>query len=192
MNIDQLIQSRRSVFPAQFAGGLLNDTDIERLLKNANWAPTHLHTEPWRFMVFSGESMESLMHFLAGLYKEITLPEHFSLAKFEKYTERMAKTSHVIAIGMARHENTGIPEEEEIAAVAMAVQNMWLTLADIPGAGGYWSSGSLVYTPQMEEYLGWSPEVRCLGLFYLGKVDPAKPHAEGKRKPWEEKVIWKK
>jgi hypothetical protein len=44
----------------------------------------------------------------------------------------------------------------------------------------------------MAEYLGWPPEVRCLGLFYLGKVDPTKPHAEGKRKPWEEKVIWKK
>lgn len=192
MNIDELIRTRRSVFPAQFAGGMLEDADIERMLENANWAPTHLHTEPWRFMVFSGPAMEALMHFLADLYKEITLPEHFSQAKFEKYTARVTSTSHVIAIGMHRHENTGIPEEEEISSVAMAVQNMWLTLADIPGAGGYWSSGSLVYTPQMAEYLDWPAEVRCLGLFYLGKVDPTKPHSDGKRKPWQDKVIWKK
>lgn len=192
MNIDHIIRNRRSVFPAQFAGGKLDDNDIARMLENANWAPTHLHTEPWRFMVFSDASMEKLMKFMAELYKEITLPENFSQAKYEKYTEKTAKTSHVIAIGMQRHENTAIPEEEEIAAVAMAVQNLWLTLADIPGAGGYWSSGSLVYTPQMAEYLGWPAEVRCLGLFYVGKIDPSKPHAPGKRKAWEEKVIWRR
>lgn len=189
--IDEIIRNRRSVFPAQFSGGQLSDNDINRLLENANWAPTHLHTEPWRFIVYKQKAIKGLMEFMAGLYKEITPEEHYSQAKYEKYFQRIEKVSHVIAIGMHRHDVPGLPEEEEIAAVAAAVQNLWLTLGTIKGAGGYWSTGALVYTPQLHDYLGWDEHVRCLGLFYLGMVDEAKPHAVGQRKPVADKVLWK-
>ena len=191
MSIDDIIKRRRSVFPAQFSGEKLTDEDIQRLLENANWAPTHIHTEPWRFIVFKDNSLKELMLFLADLYKAITPLEHYSEAKYQKFAERAHKVSHVIAIGMHRHDLPGLPEEEEIAAVAMSVQNLWLTLTDIPKAGGYWSSGSLVYTPQFAEFLGWEKPVRCLGLFYIGKVDETKPHADGHRKPIADKVVWR-
>jgi nitroreductase len=191
MYIDELIKRRRSVFPAQFSGDKLPDSEINRLLENANWAPTHIHTEPWRFIVFKDESLKELMLFMAELYKAITPIEHYSTAKYQKFATRADNVSHVIAIGMHRHDLPGLPEEEEIAAVAMAVQNLWLTLADIPKAGGYWSSGPLVYTPQFAEYLGWKSPIRCLGLFYIGMVDESKPHAEGHRKPIAEKVVWR-
>ncbi len=190
MSLDQIIQSRRSFFPAQFSGEKLPDSLIHRMFENANWAPTHLHTEPWRFKVYKDDSLLELMKFMAGLYREITLPEHFSQAKFDKYTQANTRASHVIAIGMHRHELQGLPECEEVAAVAMAVQNMWLTLSSEPGAGGYWSTGSMVYTPQMAQFLDFQSPVSCLGLFYIGSIDQSKPHAEGKRKPIEEKVIW--
>lgn len=191
MIIDELIKRRRSVFPAQFSGDKLPDNEINRLLENANWAPTHIHTEPWRFIVFKEESLKELMLFMAQLYKAITSEEHYSEAKYQKFAERANKVSHVIAIGMHRHDLPGLPEEEEIAAVAMSVQNLWLTLTDIPNAGGYWSTGPLVYTPQFTEYLGWHSPIRCLGLFFIGMVDENKPHAEGQRKPIAEKVVWR-
>jgi nitroreductase len=191
MGIDEIIRNRRSVFPAQFSGEKLADKDIMRMLENANWAPTHIHTEPWRFIVFKDDKIKDLMLFMANLYKNITPKENYSEAKFEKFANRAQNVSHIIAIGMHRHDLPGLPEEEEIAAVAMAVQNLWLTLTDIPEAGGYWSSGALVYTPQFAEYLGWNSPIRCLGLFYVGIKDAKKPHADGHRKPIENKVVWR-
>lgn len=191
MGIDEIIRNRRSVFPAQFSGEKLVDKDIIRMLENANWAPTHIHTEPWRFIVFKDDKIKDLMLFMANLYKNITPKENYSEAKFEKFANRAQNVSHIIAIGMHRHDLPGLPEEEEIAAVAMAVQNLWLTLTDIPEAGGYWSSGALVYTPQFAEYLGWNSPIRCLGLFYVGIKDANKPHADGHRKPIENKVVWR-
>ena len=41
---------------------------IEQILENAKWAPTHGLNEPWRFVVFSGNSRQQLSDFLTGWY----------------------------------------------------------------------------------------------------------------------------
>jgi nitroreductase len=190
MNIDEISAHRRSYFPVQYTGEKVSKLTIERLLQNANWAPNHLHTEPWRFKVFEGDALKHLMDFMAGLYKKVSTPENFSQAKFDKYANNSAKASHIIAICMQRSDKPGLPETEEIAAVACAVQNMWLTLTVIPNTGGYWSSGGLVYKPEMAEFLKLETDQRCLGLFYIGIINPESPKPVGFRKPWEEKVDW--
>lgn len=190
MNIDEIIANRRSYYTAQYTGEKVSRKTIERLLKNANWAPNHLHTEPWRFKVFEGESLKNLMVFMAALYKKGCTPESFSQAKFDKYAMNAEKVSHVIAICLQRSDKPGLPEEEEIAAVACAVQNIWLTLTLVPHTGGYWSSGGLVYKPEMAEFLKLGADQGCLGLFYIGMINPESSKPVGIRKPWEEKVEW--
>jgi nitroreductase len=190
MNIDEIIAHRRSYYPAQYTGEKISRSTVERLLKNANWAPNHLHTEPWRFKVFEGESLKALMAFMAGLYKKGSTPENFSQAKFDKFAINAEKVSHVVAICMQRSDKPGLPESEEIAAVACAVQNIWLTLTMVPHTGGYWSTGNLVYKAEMAEFLRLEIDERCLGLFYIGMVNPESQAPMGIRKPWEEKVEW--
>lgn len=192
MHIDQIIQSRRSVYPTQMSGEKIPNQFIERMLANAIWAPTHHLSQPWQFVVYEGDAKNKLLDYMAFLYSTHTPEERFSSAKYEKFEKRKQQVSHIIAINMRRHERDGLPEGEEIAAVAMAVQNMWLTLADHPGYGGYWSSGNLVYLRELADYMHLNDHERCLGLFYLGCVAEDASLPERQRNKLSEHLRWEK
>ena len=186
--VHKLIRQRRSVFPQQFSGEAVSREEVEVLLENAHWAPTHGRTEPWLFKVYSGEALARLGKAHAEMYKIHKSPDEFQERKYEKLARRPTECSHVIAICMKRGDNPKIPEVEEIEAVAMAVQNLWLT-ANAMGLAGYWSSGGMTYHSSMHEYLELGPEDKCLGFFMLGR--PKEEWPRGKRRvSWREKVEW--
>jgi len=54
------------------------------------------------------------------------------------------------------------PEWEEISAVAMAVQNMWLACTALE-IGAYWSSPSLIN--HLDEFFNFNEGESCLGFF---------------------------
>ena len=163
------------------------DALVQQMLENANWAPTHGLTEPWRFVVFTGESLKRLADFFQQVYKENTPAESFDEGKYQKQGESILQSSHVVAIIMKRQETEKIPEVEEVCAVACAVQNMWLT-ATANGIGCYWSTGGPTFKPQGKAFFGLSEKDKLLGFMYVGNYDGELP--TGKRKPWEEKVSW--
>ena len=45
---------------------------LDQLLENANWAPTHGRTEPWRFHIFTGEGRKRLAQSLQDIYQRTT------------------------------------------------------------------------------------------------------------------------
>ncbi|MGY8689040.1 MAG: nitroreductase family protein, partial [Verrucomicrobiales bacterium] len=47
--ITSIIRQRRSVKPTMMSPDSVPREMIELMLENANWAPTHGLTEPWRF-----------------------------------------------------------------------------------------------------------------------------------------------
>ena len=169
--------------PAQYNNEPISKDLIVQLLEAANWAPTHKQTEPWRFKVVYGESQVDLGRFLAKKYKATA--DKYSEFKYNKIKERMDKAGAVIVICMQRDKNEILPEWEEIAATAMAVQNMWLMATSL-GIGAYWSSPLLI--KYMDEFINLEEGERCLGFFYLGNYDGAPPE----RVPGnsEEKVTW--
>ena len=187
--ISRVIRLRRSMSPPKYSGEPVRKEEVELLLENAHWAPNHGKTEPWHFIVFSGESLAELGKQHAELYKTHTPAESFQQEKYEKLMRRPTEASHVIAICMKRGSNPKIPEIEEIEAVACAVQNIYLTATAL-GLAGYWSSGGMTYHDSMREALGLGAEDRCLGFFFLGR--PGGEWPEGKRRStWQEKVEWR-
>ena len=52
-NISEIIQHRRSIYPAIYTGEVVPQEVIQKMVENANWAPTHRLTEPWRFTVIT-------------------------------------------------------------------------------------------------------------------------------------------
>ncbi|EMR04187.1 nitroreductase family protein [Cesiribacter andamanensis] len=186
--LNQLIRYRRAVYVNSFSGQRIDDAIIEQLLENANWAPTHARTEPWRFSVFCDEGLQTLAHFQANLYKELATAEGtFEQGKHQKLLENPAKCSHIISIGMRRDPKGKVPEIEEIEAVACAVQNMWLT-ASAYGIGCYWGSGGITYKEEALSFFDLQPGDRLLGFLYLGI--PKGPWPEGRRQPVAEKIRW--
>lgn len=185
--INHLIRNRRSVFPDQFeAGKRIPDEIIHEILINATWAPTHKHTEPWHFSVFTGEGLKQLARFQGELYKQ-EAGDGFSEKKYLKLQRQPLKASHIIAIGMKRTPNSRIPEVEEIAAVACAVQNIYLTVTAY-GLGGYWTTGGITYMEQAKPFFGLGEADRLMGFFYLGYV--AVPSGKGKRMDISAKTSW--
>ena len=87
---------------------------------------------------------------------------------------------------MDRNIENLIPEWEEIAAVSMSVQNMWLTCT-VNEVGCYWSSPAII--SRLNNFLELKSNQRCLGLFYMGKYDEL-PQNNLKKKSIKEKVIW--
>ena len=184
---NQLIRNRRSVFPKQFEEGkTIPDDIINQVLENATWAPSHGLTEPWHFIVFTGDGLKKLAQFQSDLYKE-TAGEKFKEDKYKNLQSNPLKASHVIAICMKRDPTKKIPEQEEIEAVATAVQNIYLTVTAY-GFGGYWTTGGITYNEKAKPFFGLEQEDKLLGFFYIGHI--AVPSAPGKRQPVEQKIKW--
>lgn len=186
--ISTLIRSRRAYFPKMYADKEIPKELVEEILENANWAPTHKRTEPWRFKVFHSEAArQNLSKAIATAFKEMTPPEMYSEIKAKDISDRPIQSGCVLAICMKRNEAAGLPEWEEIAATAMAVQNIWLTCTSY-GIGSYWATPGFVRL--LADVLDLGESERCIGLFYMGylKEDTIAPAMRGKM---EEKVVWK-
>lgn len=186
--ITALIKDRRTIYPEQFSTRTIQKEQIETILNAAIWAPTHGNTQPWRFMVFMGESKNDLSEFLAKTYLEITPVDKQSDLKLTKMMNRPKLASAIIVVSMKRDESHRIKELEEIEAVACAIQNMHLTCTAY-GIGAFWATPSPVYANQMNDYLGLNTEDKCLGIFYLGY--PAIEWPKAHRKPIEYVTEWK-
>jgi len=199
-----LIKQRRSVFPKDYNGASVPRIVIERALEAANWAPTHGKTEPWRFVVFSGQPRIQELEDLKLKATEATMAEQpeklqKTLDKMARKRKDVAKVSHIIALIVKRVENLKgelMPAWEETAAVACAVQNFHLSLT-AQGYAGYWSSGGVngwADTPEVRAKLGADGEVkgesdRVIGWFYVGATDKMDAY-KGRRGPIDKKVTW--
>jgi nitroreductase len=186
--ITALIRRRRTIKPNQFSDAPIDRRIVLELLENANWAPTHGMTQPWRFTVFTGDSRRQLAEFLASTYQAITPADQFKSNKYEGMKVNATLAAVVIAVGMKRQQIEKISEMDEIKAVACAVQNMHLTAAAY-GLGGFWSTNVAAVSERMRDYLGLGPKDRALGLFYLGY--PSGEWPTSGRDPIDTKVSWK-
>ena len=187
--ITDVIKDRRTIYPEFYSDRKLHKEQIEVLLNNAIWAPTHGMTQPWQFSVYTGKGLELLSDFLSDTYRKNTPENLFSDIKFDKLKNRPLKSGAVIAVSMQRGDNEKIPEIEEIEAVACAIQNMHLTCTAW-GLGGFWSTPKLIYTEAMNQFLNLKDSDKCLGLFYVGYVKEDYAWPKGQRKPIEYYTTW--
>ncbi|MDF1694263.1 MAG: nitroreductase [Saprospiraceae bacterium] len=185
--LSSLIKARRAIYPNMYIDKPIADLLIVQILENANWAPTHKKTEPWRFKIFKGESLHKLSSYLGDYYSKHTPKEKFSEIKLKKTLRKPLQSGCVIAICMYNDPNVTIPEWEEIAAVSCAVQNMWLSCTTL-NIGCYWSSPASI--TNAKDFLGLSENERCLGLFYMGYTNATL--IPGQRKPIQDKIEWLK
>ncbi|MCB0655297.1 MAG: nitroreductase [Saprospiraceae bacterium] len=186
--VSEIIRSRRAVFEGSYTGEEIPATVLDEILENANWAPTHKRTEPWRFIVYTGQARQELSDLVGGAFKKFTPPDAFSEIKWQKIAQKPLQASATIVLLMQRDPKLSLPEWEEQAAVACAVQNMWLTCTAYR-IGAYWSSpGFLVNHGQ--ELFDLPNGQSLLGLLYMGTTREGQWPA-GERGDWQEKVVFK-
>ncbi|HMJ69277.1 MAG TPA: nitroreductase [Cyclobacteriaceae bacterium] len=186
--INKLIRHRRSIFPRDYSGEKVDDAIVQQILENATWAPTHKMTQPWRFMIFTGDGLKKLAEFQGACYKEVaTAKGKFEQDKYEGLLTKPMQSSHIISIGMKRDEKKSIPELEEIGAIYCAVENMYLT-ATAYGLGAYLSTGGITFYEEAKPFFNLGAEDKLLGFFHVGNTTYSPP--DNKRRPVEALSVW--
>lgn len=187
MSVSEIIKTRRATPPRLFAKKDLPKEIIGQLLESANWAPNHKKTEPWRFKVYTGDAKVRMAEKAYELLKT-KLDEGLEMApeKVEKFKSTMERVPVAIAIVMQRDAGKRLPEWEEIAAVSMAVQNMWLHATEMDLAA-FWATPAFI--DLLDNILEIKPGQKCLGFLYVGQVMIDYPSPG--RGNIESKVEWK-
>lgn len=186
--VSEVIKSRRTIKPAKMNGKLIPDEQVIQLLELADWAPTHKHTEPWRFIVYSGNKVKDFALSHAELYKNSS-GGNFKQDKYDKILGNGNNVSHVVVTIMKRDPEERIPEIEEISAAAAAIENILIGATSL-GIVGLWSTGGMTHKAEFKKFLDIEENSNVIGILYLGYCDFSH---EGKRvKPLNEKIKWNK
>lgn len=165
--IDRIIRERRSVYPVSFSGEKIDPDILLQILENANWAPTHKYTEPWRFIVFEGKGIDQFFDVVIEHTRAEKMLDPKLGGKIQKYQEYKKIVSHIVIVYMRRSMDSAIPELEEIIAVSCAIQNIYLSLQS-HNVAGYLSTGMGLYSKEMQAYLNLEEQDKVLGAFLLG------------------------
>jgi len=187
MDLNEIIKNRRATPPKFLAKKEVEKDLILNLLENSNWAPSQKNTEPWRFIVYQGESKKNMAKSIFALLDEKhKLGEEINIQKAVKFRENLLHVPVAMAIVMQRDTAERIPEWEEIAAVSMAVQNMWLTATD-SGLGVFWATPP--FLSEIQSVLELQQDQKLLGFFFVGHV--AMDYPSPGRGPISEKTVWR-
>ena len=163
--IKHIIKARKSTFPADYTSEPIPQEVIDDILDIATYAPNHKKTQPWRLKAFRGEEKAALGAELQRLYKEHVPAEKFSQETFDTIGQKAAKSDTIISISVAFSQK--VPQWEEVAAVAMAVQNMYL-LCTAYELGCYWCSPA--FAPKLKDFLHLEENEENYGIFFIGNL----------------------
>ncbi|MBL1219758.1 nitroreductase [Chryseobacterium sp. L7] len=164
--LKEIIEQRRSIFPKDYAETEISQEILDEILNSAAFAPNHKRTKPWRFKIFKGEEKAKLASEMQAIYKASQPEQTFLEKKYQDIGFKINTSDAVVSIVV--NFSGMVPEWEEIAAVSMAVQNMYLTCT-ANNVGCYWSSPAIVN--HLKESLTIEENQKCLGLFYMGNTN---------------------
>tara|TARA_B100000963_G_scaffold67971_1_gene56141 strand:+ start:12886 stop:13479 length:594 start_codon:yes stop_codon:yes gene_type:complete len=184
--LSYIIKNRRSIYPNQYIEKDILDDSLKKLFDNANMAPTHRLTQPWRFKVIKGKNRLKLAEILSSIHLSNNPKGKINRTKVLKIKEKCISSPVILIICMQRDPKESVPEWEEVAATAMAVQNIWLTSFTM-GIGCYWSSPASIN--ELGNYINFKKGERCLGLMYMGYYD-SKEKILYKRDLIDYKIDW--
>lgn len=185
--VTSVIRQRRSIYADAYDKKEISPQQLEEILTNATWAPTHKMTEPWRFVVLSAEQQSDYGRYMTEYYKDHypNLSPQDRLLKFEYLENYPLHAAAIIAIIFQPSTRIVLPEWEEIAAISSAVQNMALTCTAM-GLGSYWASGGSAID-YVNRFIHKDRE-QSFGLFFIGHPSPGKAPTKKRRTPISEKV----
>lgn len=187
--LKSIIENRRTLKPEAMNGKQIPADIFEQLTALADWAPTHGRTEPWRFFVYTGQSLKDFCQTHADMYKAHSPEETYNPATYENLLHKGDLASHLVVAVMKRGSNPKIPLIEEVASASASVENVLLGAAAL-GISAMWNTGGIAHKAPMKEYFNLAEEDHILGFVYFGYTD--EPAKEGKRAvPLAEKVSFK-
>lgn len=176
------IMTRRSM--PRTTGEPPDRAQIERLLDAAVRAPNHHLTEPWRFVVLTGDALRDLGDaWAAGAAREGKDPE--------SVRHKPLRAPVVICV-VARPKGhlRKVSDVEEHHAVGAAIQNILLA-AHATGLAAMLRTGPAAHVPEVLRHLGLRDGELVAGYVYVGYPPPDDDRPMSRRTPAHELTEWR-
>jgi nitroreductase len=171
-----LLLKRRSVKPAMLGDPGPTASELETILTAACRVPDHKKLEPWRFIVFEGDTRAAFGRVLlkACLAEEKETP---SAMRLETERTRLLRAPTVVAVISRVTPNPGAPEWEQVLSCGAACFNLCLA-ANALGFGTSWITEWYSYSPGVRAALGLAANERMAGFVYIGTPKERQPDRE--------------
>ncbi|MGD6803794.1 nitroreductase [Rossellomorea vietnamensis] len=163
-SIKNMIRERRSI--REYLNVSVERELVAELLNSAVWAPNHLKTEPWRFIMIDGESRLTMLEGMREYYSSTGFLDNLSETHLEKIKENFLKTpAHLVVV--MREEETEKKWEEAFAATCALIQNFQL-LAWEQGLGVVWKTNDHNASSLFKHRIGIQGSEKIVGILQLG------------------------
>ncbi len=187
MDLSEIIKGRRSV--RRFNPDPVPRDVIEGILELAQWAPSAMNGQDWRFLVVEGETKKSLLKITATAFEnfkpilEKNFPDKPKVVEAQKHFFETYGNAPVIVLAYGGHFGEG---EADPYSVSLAVQNILLA-CHAAGLGTVWADGAVFFKEkEINELMGMEGRklVCLIPIGYPAESPKAAPRKEGR-------VIWK-
>lgn len=186
MKATELVKSRRSIKEWEPLG--VSRETIEALLEAAAHAPNHHLSQPWRFIVVTGQAKDRLAaargRAKASGFKDPGSPEAQSAG--ERARAEMAEAAAAIVVTCGQVEDP-IRAREDLCATAAAAENFCIAACG-EGLGTFWTTGPLAGSPELRPMLEIPEDETIVAILLLGY--PASVPPVRRRKPVAEVTRW--
>ena len=165
LSVRDAIIGRRSV--KNFNGQPVDIDNINSILEDARWAPTHGLRNNWRFIVAANKEYVKFQDVL----KEYGIPKWKELSdeELEKQMKKFSGPGAVVFI-VVQEDVRQKERLEDYAAASALIQNAMLLAWD-QGIGTCWKTPPFIDNPKFREELGVKPGERIMSMLQFGYYD---------------------
>ena len=165
METMEAIRTRRSV--REYTGEAVSDDELDRLIEAAQWAPSGLNNQPWRFMKVTDRSLID------------------DMSELTKYRGVVSGAEALIAVFLDGREI--YDRTKDLQSSGAALQNILLAAHDL-GLGACWLGEILNRREEAEDLRKVSGDLEMVAGVALGR--PVARERAGVRHPAEDMLVY--
>lgn len=181
------IKERRSI--RKYKPQLLEKETVDEIIKAGILAPSAKNRQPWKFIVYRGESKKELLAEMEkGLFRErdgnAVLPGSKSGLADAFHTLKIMREAPILIVLLNTNSTSPfehIGAEERITeicdnlSIGAAVENMLLKATEL-GIGSLWIANTFFAYPELADYIGTPYQlVGAVALGYSDEAPAARP-----------------
>ena len=184
LDVLDFLGSRRSNLAKLMREPGPNADELEQILTIGARVPDHRKLEPWRFILFEGESRQAIGEELAKMFQSDNPDLPQDRVNFER--NRFLRAPLVIAVIYSPVDDPrGTPKWEQQLSSGVVCYNVCLS-AQALGYGAQWLIEWYAYDERIHSILGMQKDEKVAGFIYIGT--PGEAPAPRKRPNLNEKI----
>ena len=157
----QLLHDRHTVSRLGDPGP--SDAELAAMIAAADTAPDHGRLHPWRFVVLDAAHRGRVSEGYAAAQREVDDTDEL----VDRAASKPLRGPCVVAAFARMAPHAKVPEWEQLAAAAAAVQNLCLAATAL-GYGSAWRTGWFIEHPAVRGSLGAADDERVIGMIHIG------------------------